>query len=119
MKIQTKYIRDADGKELPRQTCDLDNPIDIPCDTAYDYDMNSYFTSKNLKIIPFNTQKSPNGKDNWVYFDLATEEWIYTWLNRIVLEYTHKVNTFPTALNKLDQTIKKKGTNERLQSHDG
>ena len=116
MKIQTKYIRDETGKELPRQTTDWVEPFVVPCDTAFDYDMNRTFANKNLTIIPFTTQKSPNGKDNWVYFDLATEEWIYTWLNRIVLEYTHKVNTFPTALGKLDQTINKKGTYDRLNS---
>ena len=78
--------------------------------------MNKCFANKNLTVIPFTTQKAPNGKDNWVYFDLATEEWIYNWLSRIVLEYTHKVNTFPVALSKLDQTINKKGTYDRLNS---
>lgn len=116
MKIQTKYIKDASGKELPRQTTDYIEPFEVNCPTAYDYDMNRYFANKNLKIIPFTTQKAPNGVDNWVYFDLATEEWIYEWLNRIVLEYHHKINTFPTALNKLDQTINKKGTYDRLNS---
>ena len=118
MKIQTKYIRDNTGKEIPRQSTptDYEQPFNIDCDTAYDYDMNRYFANKRLKIIPFTTQKAPNDKDNWVYFDLATEEWIYTWLNRIVLEYTHKVNTFSTALSKLDQTINKKGTYDRLNS---
>jgi hypothetical protein len=116
MKIQTKYIKDETGKDLNRQSTDYIEPFVIPCNTAYDYDMNRYFANKNLTVIPFTTQKSPNGKDNWVYFDLATEEWIYTWLSRIVLEYTHKVNTFPTALSKLDQTINKKGTYDRLNS---
>ncbi len=116
MNIQTKYIKDRNGKSLNRQSCVRFEPFNIPCDTAYDYDMNRFFPNKNLTIIPFTTQKAPNGKDNWVYFDLATEEWIYSWLSRIVLEYTHKLNTFPTALSKLDQTINKKGTYDRLNS---
>lgn len=110
MKIHTKYFGD-----LNRQTTDWETPDTISCPTCRDYDLNTNIT-KTITVIPFNTQKAPNGKDNWVYFDLATEEWIYEWLNRIVLEYTHKVKTFPVALSKLEQTINKKGTYDRLNS---
>lgn len=110
MKIHTKYFGD-----LNRQTTDWETPDTISCPTCRDYDLNTNIT-KPITVIPFNTQKAPNGKDNWVYFDLATEEWIYEWLNRIVLEYTHKVKTFPVALSKLEQTINKKGTYDRLNS---
>jgi len=114
MKIHTKYFGPG-----PRQnvTKDLDLPVPtvIKDQKVQDYDGNRWIT-KSIKLIPFNTQKAPNGVDNWVYFDLDTEEWIYGWLTRIVLEYQHKINTFPTALGKLDQTINKKGTYDRLNS---
>lgn len=114
MKIHTKYFGEGPRQTVPKNV-DLVTPQDADIPSCWDYDMNKPF-EKPVKLIPFNIQKAPNGVDNWVYFDLATEEWIYEWLNRIVLEYHHKVGTFPTALAKLEQTINKKGTYDRLNS---
>jgi len=114
MKIHNKYFGDGPRQSVPKDV-DLVTPQSMDIPNCWDYDMNKPFT-KPVKLIPFNIQKAPNGVDNWVYFDLDTEEWIYEWLDRIVLEYHHKVGTFPTALAKLEQTINKKGTYDRLNS---
>jgi len=112
MKIHTKYF----GEQRQSVTKAMDLPIPKTISApVQDYDLNRKI-NKDVLLIPYNTQKAPNGIDNWVYFDLDTEEWIYDWLNRIVLEYTHKIGTFPVALSKLDQTINKKGTEARLNT---